>query len=208
MLSLEHLDPAQIEENLRKFAPKSVFYKDAYLHVPAYQNAIANYQTLLQNETAHFQVGYSRSSKLGYWFFFLVMGSSFTLLFFDENVRFFSTICSVPFLIIAGGFALRSIQTLEVTTEKVIVNNGFRKSELQWNEVQKIRAEVLCFIFYGNGKRLVAPGSKIWGKANEELYEMICAQIWQHQIKVEDQNHRRPFLLLNSVPTASTQATE
>lgn len=204
VISLNYLDTESIWTQIRKDAPESAFRKDAYLHVPTFQETIADYEILLQDDKICFHAGYSRSAKLGYWLLFLGILLPSVMLLSDNNIWLFSTICFIPFTLLTGALALRSIQTLQVTAQKVIVSNGFKKSELHWHQIERIKAELLYerFIFYGDSKRLVAPGLKVWGQDNEMLVKMIYAQIWKHQIEIEDQNHRQLSFLLNSLPVS------
>ena len=199
-----HLDTESIWNQTRKYAPESAFREDAYLHVPTFQKTITDYEALLQDEKAIFHVGYSRSAKFGYWLLFLGLLLPSVMLLFNNSVWFVSIICFMPFTFITAAFALRSIQTLEVTVHKVVVSNGFKKSELNWHQIDRIKADLLYerFIFYGNNKRLVAPGLKVWGQDNEVLVKMIYAQIWKHKIEIEDRNHQQPSFLLNSLPVS------
>lgn len=201
VISLNHLDTEAIWEQICNHAPESAFKKDAYLRVPIFQETIADYEALLQDEKTIFHVGYSRSAKFGYGLLFLGLLFPSVVLLFDKNVWLFSIICFMPFTLLIGAIALRRVQTLEVTAQKVVVSNGFKKSELHWHQIERIKAELLYerFIFYGDSKRLVAPGLRVWGQDNEMLVKMLYAQIWKHQIEIEDQNHRQPSFLLNSL---------
>lgn len=203
-IHLKDLNSQLIWEHAQQYAPPSAIDQDAFLSVPAYQQTIADYQALLQEETLSLRADYPRSTQIKRSLLFIVFLLPGILLLFDDSMEsLLPIIYSVFVLLVAGGYTLQSLGTFEVTPDKVVVNKGFLRSELHWDEIERIKAGLLYknLAFYGQRERLIVPGLLIWGQKNEKVYKMICAQAWKHQIKLEDSNRRDPLFLLNNLPS-------
>ena len=206
IIPLKYLDAHKVWTVIQEFAPTAVLDSDAYLRVHSYQQEISEFKSLLQDENIALKGGYPRSTKIGRWLLFIFMFSSSITLFFNDNIWLLSLICFGPMLLIFAALAFQSLRTLEITAKTVCVHNGIWKRTIQWEGIERIKADYLYerFIFYGNDKTIIAPGLKVWIEKNKKLDLMIRAKIWKHQIEIEDNNGHQPAFLLSNPPLSDT----
>ena len=76
----------------------------------------------------------------------------------------------------------------EISTKGVSLSNRLVRKELSWEDIQVFTASRGSYsvIFASENRRLFAPGINEWGDAEQEIFDMLMANLWWHQIEIRD----------------------
>src|SRR5262245_36923968 len=159
--------------------------RDAILKVPSYQEWAETSAEIIRQVKTPLSSRYHTSCRYLGWGCTIFFG--YFLISATSTGQAYLSFLFLVFVLL-GVFLTMAPGEITVSENDIVNKTSFGIYRIRWSEVERMETGHIYegFVFHGDGKRLVVPGSDEWSKKTRQpVIDYINAEIEQRQIPVE-----------------------